>query len=81
MYFYSFAECHLLGFKTRTSPNTSHVVRSTLLQLLMMAGPSGKNRPFHISHDTADEIQFEGLLLDRNLSECEEVISEDRLNI
>ena len=57
------------------------MVRSTLLQLLMVAGPSAKNRAFHISRDINDEIQSESRLFDANLSECEDGISEGKLKI
>ena len=65
----------------RALDDKRRMTRSTLLQLLMVVGSSGKNRDFHISRDISDEVQSEGLLFDANLGECEDGILEGKLKI
>ena len=44
-------------------------------------GPSGKNRGFHISHDTADENESVSVLFDENLIKCRDILLDSMLKI
>ena len=50
------------------------MVRSTLLQLLCVTGPSGRKQPFHISRDTRHEKGVVRIEYDRVTEKGEEVV-------
>ena len=57
------------------------MVRSTLLQLLWVTGPSGKKRPFDISRDTCHEKGAVRNEYDRGTEKGEEVMLGIHLKI